>query len=116
MKRLIITNNPIVCNRVSSDFLVFEETSYLGILKLVRDRIHLGYKLLTHPLVGSVKPGETPYRTVVLNDKEGELDHESLLLIESAIETCMKFKEKKWNERILADLQLIDCDLIFGKN
>ena len=96
----------------------FHETDCMGIFKAVRDRIHLGHELLTHPLSGSVKPGETPYKTVVLKGEKGALDPASLSLIEESIQTCEKIKtsimKKDWDEKILEDFQLIDYTLIFG--
>ena len=96
----------------------FHDTDYLGVLKVVRDRIHLGHGLLTHPLSGSVKPGETPYKTVVISAIKGSLDTEALQIIEDSIQTCQKFMSsnvrKCWGPEILSDFQLIDYDLIFG--
>ena len=96
----------------------FYDTDYLGILKLVRDRIHLGHQLLTHPLSGSVKPGETPYKTVVISAGKSSFDTEALRIIEDSIQTCLKLTvkniKKSWNAKILSDFQLIDYDLIFG--
>ena len=94
----------------------FHDTDYLGVLKIVRDRVHLGHKLLTHPLSGSVKPGETPYKTVVLSAERGSLDEKALSIIEDSIQTCLKFTtnsvKRIWSEEILADFQLIDYDII----
>jgi hypothetical protein len=36
------------------------------VLLTVRDHIHSGARLLTHPQAGSVKPYETPYRSVLV--------------------------------------------------
>ena len=63
MKKLIVTNNPMVRERYSQQYdLKYEETSFVGVLKQVRDLVHRGYRLLTHPLSGSIKPNETPYK------------------------------------------------------
>jgi len=117
--RIIVTNNPMVREKCTGrDVLEFHDTDYLGVLTAVRDRIHLGHVLLTHPLSGSVKPGETFYKTVVISAEKGVLDENSLSLIEQSIQTCVKFKasvmKKEWNGKILADFQLIDYSLIFG--
>jgi hypothetical protein len=98
--------------------LEFLDTDYLGVLKAVRDKIHLGHELLTHPLSGSVKPGETPYKTVILSVEKNGLKEESLRIIENSIQTCQKLtangKAKNWSGRALADFQLIDYHLIFS--
>ncbi len=67
-----------------------ESFSYLDVLKYVRDRIHEGHKLLTHPLSGSVKPNETVYKTIMISDKQEVLDFDSLKLIEESIATAKK--------------------------
>lgn len=95
----------------------FIDVPQLDILKKVRDYIHKGNRLLTHPLMGSVKPNETPYRTVCISiDVVNGVDLQSLEIIENSIATTEKFLKDfnipKWSEKILADFQLIDSDLI----
>lgn len=112
---IIVTNNPKFKEYKDRYDVEFVETDYIGILKKVRDRLHNGYELLTHPLYGSVKPYETIYRTVVI--KKGEnLSYSSIELIEEAIETATKFykinKNLQWTDDILDDFQVVDKDLI----
>ncbi|MGL4730839.1 MAG: GrdX family protein [Clostridium sp.] len=114
----IVTNNPLSKERFEKKFQVIylEGKAPMDVLKKVRDEIHLGHELLTHPLMSSVKPNETPYRTVCLSIKKGCLHMQSLDIIEGAIHTTEKFlrdfKTPDWSERILQDFQVIDCDLI----
>lgn len=112
----IITNNISVLEKYRSDLdITYIEGQYIDVLKSVRDRVHKGYKLISHPLMGSIKPNETPYRSVVITSGTG-LDYDSLSVIESSIATCEKLLKDRpapaWNERILKDFQLIDLDLI----
>jgi len=78
--------------------------------------VHKGAKLLTHPLTGSVKPNETPFKSIMMSEEVGALDVDSLTMIESAIEVTNKFLNnseiKEWPERILDDFRLIDFRLI----
>ena len=115
---LIVTNNPMARDKPQGRQVEFHDADYLGVFKAVRDKIHLGHGLLTHPLSGSVKPGETPYKTVVVTGGKGELDHRSLSIIEESIRTCVKLTanvaKKEWGEKQLADFRLIDYNLIFG--
>ncbi|MFW6266243.1 MAG: GrdX family protein [Halanaerobiales bacterium] len=80
-----------------------------------RDLIHQGYKLLTHPLAGSVKPAQNPYRSIILGEK-GELDYESLDIMENALMKLRQFKKNKVNKKlpdsILKDYQVIDYSLL----
>ncbi len=112
---LIITNNPKIKENVIIKEITTLDTDYIGVLKNCRDLVHKGYELLSHPLYGSVKPNETPYRTVIMK-KGKSLDINSLNLIEEAIETAQKFKNNKstplWTERVLDDFRVIDFDII----
>lgn len=112
----VVTNNPLVKEKYSKDIPVeYHDIGYLKLLEIVRDKIHKGYKLLTHPLSGSVKPNETPYRTIVVANNE-DLYMDSLLMVEQSIETAKKFlkdeEEPKFSDKILKDCQVIDLSIV----
>jgi len=115
---IIITNNPMSKQKFESKYKVeFIEGTMMDILKKVRDNIHRGHELLTHPLMSSIKPNETPYRTICISkEKLSEVNLQSLSIIEESIMTTEKFlkdfKTPEWNEKILLDFQLIDFDII----
>lgn len=113
---LILTNNPKVQKESPKDKeVVYKDCTYVEILKEGRDLIHKGYELLSHPLYSSVKPNETPYRTIILKNNHN-VDMNSILLIEEAINTSTKFQANKktpnWTPQILDDFQTIDYDII----
>lgn len=113
---VIVTNNPLVLKEMEHRYrIIYKETTFDGILEQIRDLIHKGYRLLTHPLSGSVKPGETPYKSVLMSRGE-RLDMTSLTLIEDAIRTSRKFEDKseKYSSKTLDDLKIIDMDLLKG--
>lgn len=114
MKRLLITNNPLVSEKYGSAEFI-DCYGYEGVLLKARDMIHKGWTLETHPLMGSVKPNETPYKSVLLR-YDGGLDDESLIIIESALERYKHFNDTKpipdWPESVLKDFQVVDLDLI----
>lgn len=118
MKNILITNNPKVFekNKDKMEIIYSNEYSYLDILYMTRDKIHNGYRLLTHPLSGSVKPNETPYKSTIVMKEEQNLDLHSLDVIEKSIQTASKFlktkKTPKWTNKILEDFQVIDFSLI----
>lgn len=113
---MIITNNPLVLTKLNQEHNIdFEELTYEELLKKVRDRIHEGHQLLTHPLSGSVKPNETPYKSILISKKnETMTDVRSLELIENAIHACGKFnfKSEEYGTQTLSDLQMIDWTLL----
>ena len=111
----IITNNPLVLDRLKETHnVVYRKISYEEILREVRDRIHEGHILLSHPLSGSVKPNETPYKSIMISERKGEIDEGSLRLIENAIQACRKFifKSDLYEEPVYDDFQLIDWSLL----
>lgn len=112
---LILTNNPLVLEKLGDTHkIVYCEASYEGLLKEVRDRVHEGHLLLSHPLSGSVKPNETPYKSIMLSAGKGEVDPGSVVIIENAIEACRKFvfKSDKYKPEVYDDFQMIDWTLL----
>ncbi len=121
--KFIVTNNDYVRDKFKDilkvDFVEgeggAEPTTYLPVLLHIRDLVHAGYKLLTHPLSGSIKPNETPYKSVIMEEGKA-LDEYSLSLIEGAIATMQKFqnieKTPNWLPRVLDDFKVVDLSLM----
>ncbi|PAB60791.1 GrdX family protein [Anaeromicrobium sediminis] len=118
MKRILVTNNPKVNEEFSKeiDTIYMKEKDFIKVLELVRDKIHGGHKLLTHPLSSSIKPNETPYKSVLISKEVAKLDMESLMIIENSLESAKKLindrKTPNWTESILEDFQVIDLSII----
>ena len=114
-KYIIVTNNPLVLEKNGDTHeVIYREVSYEDVLREVRDRIHEGHSMLTHPLSGSVKPNETPYKSIMISAERRAIDGESVALIESAIHACGKFefKSDRYKPEVYKDFQIIDCTLI----
>ncbi|WP_123052754.1 GrdX family protein [Clostridium sp. JN-1] len=115
---IIVTNNPLSRDRFQTKHKVyFINGNVMDVLKMVRDYVHCGHKLLTHPLVGSVKPNQIPYRTILLSsDKKENVDFQSLGYIEKSIYTTQKFIKNydipMWDSSVLNDFSVIDYDII----
>ncbi|MDD3704833.1 MAG: GrdX family protein [Clostridiaceae bacterium] len=112
----IITNNSLVKDKYEKDSNIeLVDGKYIDVLKSARNMVHKGAKLITHPLMGSIKPNETPYRSIVVLEGTS-LDIESLAIIESSIATAEKFqidnKVPLWNENILEDFRFVDLKLL----
>lgn len=118
MKNLLITNNKSVYQKYNEkmETIFLEDSNYTEILNFVRDKVHEGHKLLTHPLSGSIKPNETPYKSIIISKKTGDLDTDGLMIIEESILTAKKFMDNKptpdWTERVLDDFRVIDLSLM----
>ena len=110
----IVSNNSMVWERYPA---VQVDGGIDDVYRKIRDLVHLGCIVLTHPLSGSIKPHETEYKSVVLEKKTGPADGQSLELIEGAIAASEKFKKpaRDWGdeaERVLDDFRTIDLSLL----
>ncbi len=113
---LILTNNPLVAARLKDEFFVDYRAECTGreILIAVRDAVYMGHTLYTHPLAGSVKPGETPYKSVVISCVPRKFEVSRAEMIANAIITFdgVKQQNRILSEKILRDFQLIDYALL----
>jgi len=111
----IVTNNQLVHKELKDIYQVeFIEGNHIEVLVKGRDYIHQGHTLLTHPLAGSVKPNETPYKTIAITTDKQELDLNSVEIISNSIQVCEKFSlnPKEYPEEVLEDFMEIDYSLI----
>ena len=112
---VIVTNNPLVKIKLGEECQVeYDDISYEDILKKVRDYIYLGHQLLSHPLSGSVKPNETPYKSTMISKESKKLDLQSVTIIENVLQAIRKFEDKsdRYKPEVYEDFQLIDFTLI----
>jgi hypothetical protein len=109
----IITNNPMAHMKYTR-FTQLHNCAVEDIFKIARDEIHQGAVLINHPLSGSVKPNESPYKSLVLSVKRGALDVVSLQLIEGALEVLKKMpvRHRALPSQVTEDFQVIDLDLL----
>ena len=126
MKPLIITNNQKVYDEFSAkvEIIYGKDLGQEEILKMARDRIHMGHKLVIHPMMGRIKPHETPFKSVFLEipdereNSEGSFitDMTSVTIIEDSIAETAKLihntYRQKYDEQLLSDLSYIDFILI----
>ena len=114
---VIITNNPYVRDAYET-LALYTDCDVRSIFIAVRDRVHGGARVLSHPLSGSIKPWESPYKSVVISAKRGALDFASLQLIEGALEKMNAYasphmqKKPPHGASLLADFRIIDLDLM----
>ena len=118
----IITNNSLCRDKYQELLPVeyLEGKGYMDVLLTVRDYIQKGWRLETHPMTGSLKPNQTPYKSIMVSDLP--LDQEEVysqeMTIENSILSCRKFLEIKqtpdWSEEIRKDFMIVDLSLIEG--
>lgn len=119
---LLVTNNRLCFekyrDRVRVDYL--EDGSYLDVLVRARDYVQKGSRIETHPMAGSIKPNQTPFRSVLLSDRKMDGDEviENELMIEDAVLMTKKFLSdrpvRKWDESIVNDFRQVDLEVISG--
>jgi hypothetical protein len=114
---MIITNNNTVFDKYKDKYNInFVDGNFRDVLIKTRDKIHEGYELLTHPLSSSVKPNEAPYKSIIISEKNGSINYDSLMVIENSIITYDNFnkdrKSFKFNEKIMEDFKLVDLTVL----
>ena len=122
MKYYILTNNSQAVEEFGKTHDVrFVDGGLKDVLITARDQINKGDILLSHPLYGSVKPNETPYRSILLQQGKPQADGgpapadpESVRLIGNAISAFEKFIDKKeiTDPGLLDDFQVVDLSLL----
>ncbi len=112
---IIITNNPEVA-ACWAQVTEWVEGGARAVLRRARDLVHLGHRLLSHPLAGSVKPNESPYRSVIVSKHpETTIHFDSLRIIEDALAVVDRLgppRRYAVSPGIDADFRLIDYVLM----
>ena len=113
-----ITNNPLLLDK-GFTALEFHNTDVLGLFRIIIPEVAVGYRLLSHPLTGSIRPDITPYKTVLLSASPGAVDPVSLQLIDRATgyaERLYRLRETplytQWDARTREDFQLVDLSIV----
>lgn len=113
---LIVTNNPMVNFCMGSDYAVrfLNDKSLREVLIYVRDMVYDGYTLYTHPLSGSIKPNETPYKSILLSGEKQQFSPDAAQMMADAVTTCDKFSQKEisLSDAVKRDFQLLDYTLL----
>lgn len=118
---LLVTNNGKALEaygdhtEISVDYL--EERSYLGVLVRVRDLVHDGWRLMSHPQASNLKPNQSPFKTVLLsNSREAQSFTSDVEMVESSIYAFHKFTggmiPPNWPEKALCDFQTVDLAVV----
>ncbi len=110
----IITNNTFLFEKIH-ECGEFVDGSSLDVLIRVRDFVHTGSVILTHPLCGNLRPNHQPFRSVIIDEKKGSVDLGSLSLIEEAVSVYQSSKivtQKEIDELTLKDYAYVDFQLM----
>ena len=110
----LLTNNSMAAQRFADVLDVdFKDSPPMDILKAARDLVHLGHKLLTHPVTSGTAPQGSPYVSVIISAETEATDFDSVSIIESAIRLYDKMRiVMQLPEAIAKDFMLIDCEVL----
>lgn len=116
-KAILITNNDRVYEKYKEVLTVVLVDSYEEVLIKTRDMVYDRHILLTHPQASSLKPNQTPYRSVVVYPKGEEDNTNDILLIEKCLETYYQWQEiaptpRRYEDRVAYDFKTIDLSVI----
>lgn len=121
-KYTLVTNNPDCLVRYGDSMeVVFDpDWTYLEVLLQVRALVGQGLLLATHPMAGSLKPNQTPYRSVLLADQtmEDKEPFEDVRLVEQGIACCETFLRCRalphYPPEIQRDFRTLDLSFLEG--
>ena len=112
---ILITNNPLLEASFAQNYKVeYVDISPIEILRRVRDFVHLGHGLITHPMAGGLPPGLSPYKSVVVTCVSGDLNMDNIGIIESALDSYSRgyVDPSKYSKKHLEDFARLDMALL----
>ena len=114
---ILVTNNDRVYEKYKDITNVILVASYEAVLIKVRDLVYDRHVLLTHPQASSLKPNQTPYRSVAVYPKGDEDNTKDIMLIEKCSETYRQWQDiaptpTNYEERVANDFKTIDLSVV----
>lgn len=112
LEYIIVTNNPNVKNKYKN--ICFIDGTVEEVFNFIRTKLHEGKRLLTHPLSASLKMLHSPYRSIIISKEGGNLDINSIDIMESSIfkyKQCIKWRAvdvKNSEDYAFIDLTLLN--------
>lgn len=116
-KAILITNNDRVYEKYKNKLSCILELSYEDVLIRVRDYVYNKHKLLTHPQASSLKPNQTPYRSILIYPSNNNENIDDVLLIEKCIEVYLSWQDiaktpNDYETKVREDFKTIDLSVV----
>ena len=116
-KAILITNNDRVYEKYKDTIKIILLNTYEEVLIKVRDMVYDRHLLLTHPQASSLKPNQTPYRSVVVYPKGNEDNMKDIMLIEKCVQVYYEWQEiapspEKYADKVANDFKTIDLSVV----
>lgn len=107
----IVTNNPSVKDKYEN--IIFVDGSYRDVLFKVRDLVHTGSEIINHPLGASIRMFFSPYRSIIIREKNEKQNEFYVNTIETSIESYNKQMEDRSPDDVNSDdYSFIDEELL----
>lgn len=107
----IVTNNPRVKEKYQE--VIFIDGTFEDVLLKVRDLVHKGYQLISHPLGASIRVIFSPYRSIIIGNKPDKVDQVQVEIIENSILSYRNLMQRrKPDVRNSEDYAFIDHELL----
>ena len=90
----------------------FIEGSVLDVFLQCEQLLKEGYDLVTHPLSGNLQVSKTPFKSVVLERSNENVQPKSLELIRLCIEKVTEGQPISYPDAVLEDFAFLDLELI----
>lgn len=115
----LVTNNDRVYEKYKDITNVILLNSYEAVLIKVRDLVYDRHVLLTHPQASSLKPNQTPYRSVAVYPKGTDDNMKDIMLIEKCLEVYYQWQEiapspASYAPSVDNDFKTIDLSVVDG--
>ena len=106
----IVTNNQKV--REFYKDTLFVDGTFIDVLIKVRNLIHEGYELISHPLAASIRMMFSPYRSIIVGGKLNHINSKHIEIIENCINKYRNTMQNRKPDMLnCKDYALIDFDL-----
>lgn len=116
-KATIVTNNDYVLDKYKDKTNVVLAKNYEDVLIKTRDLVYNKHVLLTHPQASSLKPNQTPYRSVIVYPKGDDDNTKSIMMIDKCIQVYYEWQKispspKSYAKKVEHDFKTIDLSVI----
>ena len=113
----LVTNNDRVYEKYKDVCNVILMENYEAVMIKVRDLVYDRHILLTHPQASSLKPNQTPYRSIAVYPKGNEDNMKDIMLIEKCVQVYYEWQEiapspAKYADKVANDFKTIDLSVV----
>lgn len=109
----IITNNPVIESEFENVYFV--EGDFQEVMVKVRDMVHQGYELISHPLGASIRIAFSPFRSIVIGQRNNKINPNHVEIIEGGIISLKNLTKGRVADRKNDDdYSLVDRELLIS--